>query len=115
MGQGQRAKSTAVTGTEDPEQIREEIESTREELGETVAALSAKTDVKAQAKRKVEDTKATIAGKKDELLGKAKEASPETAAAAASKASEHARQNQFPLAAGGAFLFGFLAGRATKR
>jgi cobalamin biosynthesis Mg chelatase CobN len=37
----------------DPEQLRQDIERTREQLGETVEALVAKTDVKAQAKEKV--------------------------------------------------------------
>jgi Protein of unknown function (DUF3618) len=41
-----------------PEEIREEIEETREELGDTVAAGAEKTDVKKQAKAKVEDIKA---------------------------------------------------------
>jgi hypothetical protein len=38
---------------DDPEQLRQDIERTREQLGETVEALVAKTDVKAQAKGKV--------------------------------------------------------------
>ena len=46
-----------------PEQVREEIERTREELGDTVAALAHKTDVKAQAKRATDETKAAVSGK----------------------------------------------------
>ena len=38
---------------EDPEQLRQDIERTREQLGETVEALVAKTDVKAQARERV--------------------------------------------------------------
>jgi Protein of unknown function (DUF3618) len=38
---------------DDPEQLRQDIERTREQLGETVEALVAKADVKAQAKEKV--------------------------------------------------------------
>ena len=38
---------------DDPEQLRQDIERTREQLGETVEALVAKADVKAQAKDKV--------------------------------------------------------------
>jgi hypothetical protein len=38
---------------DDPEQLRQDIVRTREQLGETVEALVAKTDVKAQAKEKV--------------------------------------------------------------
>ena len=35
---------------DDPEQLRQDIERTREQLGDTVEALVAKADVKAQAK-----------------------------------------------------------------
>ena len=42
--------------TANPEQIREEIEAARAELGETVEALSAKTDVVGRAKRRLERT-----------------------------------------------------------
>src|SRR5919106_795526 len=41
----------------DSEAIRDEIEQTREELGETIGALSAKTDVKAQASAKADEVK----------------------------------------------------------
>jgi ElaB/YqjD/DUF883 family membrane-anchored ribosome-binding protein len=52
--------SDGATGSEEkaPEEIREEIADTREELGDTVAAVTEKTDVKKQAKAKVEDIKA---------------------------------------------------------
>jgi hypothetical protein len=41
----------------DPDVLREQIEQTRAELGETVEALAAKTDVKAQAKAKLAEGK----------------------------------------------------------
>jgi hypothetical protein len=44
----------------DPDQLRGEIAETREELGETVEALAAKTDVKAQAREKQEQAKAKV-------------------------------------------------------
>ena len=106
---------TAVRESRDPEQIQREIEETRKELGDTVEALAEKTDVKAQAKRKVQETQATVAEKKDEFVGKAREASPESATSAATQASQKARENPVPLAALGAFAAGFLAGRVTKR
>jgi alanyl-tRNA synthetase len=40
-----------------PDEIRHDIEQTREELGETVEALAAKTDVKAQAQARIEEVK----------------------------------------------------------
>lgn len=58
---------TPPTGghTDDPEVLREEIAQTREELGDTVAALSGKSDVKAQASAKAEELKS----KAHELTG----------------------------------------------
>jgi Protein of unknown function (DUF3618) len=115
MGEDPGAAGTTVTGSSDPEELRQEIETTREELGDTVAALAAKADVKAQAKQKIDETKATVTGKKDELLGKAKEASPASASSAATSLSVQARQNPIPVAAAGAFAFGFLAGWVMRR
>jgi hypothetical protein len=40
--------------TKEPDEIREEIEDTREELGDTVAALAAKSDARTQARKKLE-------------------------------------------------------------
>ncbi len=42
-------------GKRGPAEIRADIEQTREELGETVEALAAKTDVKARAQDKVHE------------------------------------------------------------
>ncbi len=110
-----REQDQAATGSRDPEQIQREIEETREQLGDTVEALAEKTDVKAQAKRKLEDTKAQVAEKKEALLGKAREASPDGAASAATQASQKARENPLPLAVAGALAVGFLAGRLRRR
>jgi len=99
----------------DPEEIRREIEATREELGDTVAALAAKADVKSQAKQKLQDTRAAVTGKKDELMGKAKQASPQTASSAATSMSQKARENPVPVTAAGAFVFGFVAGWVMRR
>lgn len=114
MGKDPGTGSTPVTSTEDPAQVQRDIEQTREELGDTVEALAHKTDVKAQAKQKVNETTASIAEKRDQLLGKAQEASPESASTAATQASQKARENPLPVAAAAAFVFGFLAGRVTK-
>jgi hypothetical protein len=52
---------------QDPEQIREEIERTREEMGETVGAIGYKTDVKSRTRDKVTETKGKITGKAEDL------------------------------------------------
>jgi ElaB/YqjD/DUF883 family membrane-anchored ribosome-binding protein len=114
MGEEPGPSRAAVDPTE-PEQIRAEIEDTRRELGETVAALSAKTDIKAQARERIEDTKAAIADKRDVALGKAREISPDSVAAAASTGGQNARQNPLPLAVAGAFAAGLLIGRLLHR
>jgi hypothetical protein len=44
-----------------PEEIRQDIARTREELGDTVEALASKTDVKGQARAKVEGARAAAA------------------------------------------------------
>ena len=102
-----------MNDTRDPEQIRREIEETRAELGDTVAAMAHKTDVKAQAKERLDQAKTTVSEKKEEFVGKAKEISPDTAVSAASQASQKARQNPLPLAVSGAFAVGFMLGRLT--
>jgi ElaB/YqjD/DUF883 family membrane-anchored ribosome-binding protein len=115
MGQDQGTAGAPVTEAKDPEQIREEIEETRREMGDTVEALAAKADVKARMKDKVEATKESAAQKKDELLGKARETSPDSVSAGASQATQKAKENPLPVAAIGAFVGGFLVGRLTKR
>jgi ElaB/YqjD/DUF883 family membrane-anchored ribosome-binding protein len=102
-------------GTRDPEQLRAEIEETRRELGETVAALSAKTDVKARAQAKAQDVKATVEEKRDDLLGRAREVTPDSARSAAATGSAKVRRNPLPAAVAGAFAGGFVLGRLTAR
>ena len=99
----------------EPEQIREDIERTRREVGETAAALAEKADVSKQAKAKVDEVKERVAGKGAETIGKAKEATPDSAGQAASNVAETAGRNRGPLLIAGAALAGFLLGRATAR
>jgi len=114
MGQDPRADGTAVTQEQDPQELRREIDDTRHELGDTVATLAEKADVKAQAQHKVDEARASISEKKSELLGKAKAASPESAASVASTASKKARENPLLLAVAGAFAAGLAIGRARR-
>jgi ferritin-like metal-binding protein YciE len=67
------AKAAGEAESKSPEQLQSEIEATREELGDTVAELADKADVKKQAKRKVADAKAKATAKQDELREKAAE------------------------------------------
>jgi hypothetical protein len=120
-----------------PEQLRAEIDETREDLGETVEALAAKTDVKARARERADELKSTAVHKKDELLSKVKPSSrpgadgsapagePAAAHAAGSKSVDakatirqigaKARENPVPTAALAAFIGGAAFGRLISR
>lgn len=79
--------------TRPPEEIEREIEQTREDLAETVAAVADKADVKKQAKRKVagakQRAKAKAADVKESLPGGAeKEPAPQGPAPASAGSAE---------------------------
>jgi cobalamin biosynthesis Mg chelatase CobN len=57
---GRHPTSSTPTDAKDPDAIRADIERTRDDLAETVDALHAKLDVKAQAKAKVADLKTSV-------------------------------------------------------
>lgn len=116
-GEGERKSAEA---------LQAEIEQTREELGETIEALAAKTDVKAQAKARVDtakkelsdkaaQVKQTVAGKKDDLTEKAKQASPESAGAGAQQLGSEVHKRPLPFVAAGAFFVGVIVGAALRR
>jgi hypothetical protein len=100
---------------EDPALLRADIERTRRDMGDTVAALAEKTDVKARAKEKVSEVRNNVTEKRTELMGKARESSPDGANSAAVQVRAKAQENPIPTAALAAFVGGFLFGRVTKR
>ncbi|MGZ8665875.1 MAG: DUF3618 domain-containing protein [Solirubrobacterales bacterium] len=109
-----------------PEEIQAEIEATRDDLGDTVAAVAGKADVKKQATAKASDVKASVGAKtqeakdslvgaKDSLAEKAGEATPESTSAGAQRAQQLAKENPVPLAIAGAFVAGFAISRLLSR
>jgi hypothetical protein len=76
-----------------PEQIESDIERTRGELGDTVEALAAKTDVKARAQAKA---------------GELKEKAPDSVV-------DTIRANPAALIGGAALIVAFLLGRRSAR
>ena len=110
MDQDERAEGAAMSAaaaepdeaqeTRSPEEIRADIDKTREEVGDTVEALTAKTDVKAQARGRIEEIKA-----------KAKSSTPESG----QQVVEKVRENPAPLVLGAAVLVAFLIGRRMAR
>ena len=94
MDQDQGTPGASVSdSTRTPEQIEADIERTRGELGDTVEALAAKTDVKARAHAKTE-----------ELTAKAPDRVVDTV-----------RANPAVLIGGAALVVAFLLGRRSGR
>ena len=110
------------------QELTEEIERTRTQLGETVGALAAKADVKARAQEKAADARQkvlAVGGQvKDQVTsGTAKAAAtvwartPEQVQRAAQHAADSARRRRAPLAAAaaGTLLVGWLIARRRRR
>ncbi len=103
MGEDPREDGQAVeTEQRTPAEIEADIERTRRDMGDTVAAVAEKADVKGQAKAKVEDVKARL-----------KASAPDSAGDGAGSLGRVARENRRPLIIGGAVLVAFLLGRAA--
>ena len=124
MDQDERAEGAAMSTaaqtenteeTRSPEEIRADIAQTREEVGDTVEALAAKTDVKAQAREKVEEIKGNVRAKADEVKAKAQSSTPESAQQGGRQVVAKVRGNPAPVALGAAVLVAFLIGRRTAR
>src|SRR4051794_10192735 len=126
MGEDTRQVREDVTATDDAEALRSEIEETREELGDTVAALAHKTDVKARAKDKVAETRERVEEKKDEAAAKLRETKDDVAAKVQEKTPEPVQQraeqvagtakaNKKPLAIGAAVAAALLVLRRVVR
>ena len=109
------ARAAEPSEPRDPEQIKREIDATREELGETVEALAEKTDVKAQAKERVNERKEHLKGKLGEVREKIGGATPDQAQQGAGQLAERAREEPLPFAVAGAFVAGLLIGMLIKR
>lgn len=115
MGADPGTGGAKVTEPRDPQQIRADIEVTRREMGDTVEALAAKADVKAQARRRVEHARQSAAARRRELVERARQASPETAKSTATQLSRRARANPLRAATAGAFAVGYVVGRMRCR
>ncbi|MFE5402693.1 DUF3618 domain-containing protein [Streptomyces sp. NPDC056580] len=72
---------------ESPDELREQVENTRRELGDTVEALAAKADVKARTKEKAAEVKDQAAVKAGELKERAALKAGQARAAAAQAVS----------------------------
>jgi ElaB/YqjD/DUF883 family membrane-anchored ribosome-binding protein len=98
---------TPANETRTPDEIRRDIEHTREELAETAAALAERADVKARAHEKIDETKARITGKVDGAKAKVADTG---AQGAVDSAGAKVRANPIPTALVAGFAAGALIG-----
>jgi ElaB/YqjD/DUF883 family membrane-anchored ribosome-binding protein len=112
--------SVADESTKGQEELREDIESTREELGETVDALSQKADVKAQVSSAVDEQKEKLRSKQEEPKHKVSGAgggaggdAGERAKVAMNQLAERASRQPLPYL-GGAVGIGLVVGMVLR-
>jgi uncharacterized protein (TIGR03382 family) len=102
--------------SDDPDELREQIGQTRAELGETVEALAAKADVKAQLQTKVSATKEQLQERTAELKQKVGEVDPDQAREVLTSMPQRVKANPKPaLMAAGGLLIAWLMRRRRKR
>ncbi|MFE5677938.1 DUF3618 domain-containing protein [Streptomyces erythrochromogenes] len=96
-------------GTPTPDELRAQVERTRDELGQTIEALAGKADVKAQAKEKTAQVADLIHEKATHTAQLVKDATPDPVLDTAGRAATAARAHPKPLiVAGCAALVVFL-------
>ncbi len=110
-GPAMSAAADETGGQKSPDELRQEIEQTREELGDTVEALAEKTDVKSQAKNRMAAVKESARQK----VSQAAQASPDSASAGAQQVASTVQGKPLPFAAGGAFAAGVMVGWLVGR
>lgn len=93
-------ETSAQTEATTPEELREQVAQTRENLGDTVAALAAKADVKQRARTKLSETKVQTQETYEKVASKAKEHTPQPVQNAAAKAAHATEGKRTKLAAG---------------
>lgn len=99
---------------QDPGEIRQDIERTREQMGDTVEALSYKADVKTRAKDSISDRVDTVKSRVGLAGSKVSDATPsgDDVKHGARRAKGIAEENPLGLAIG-AVAVGFIAGLAV--
>ncbi|WP_169950174.1 DUF3618 domain-containing protein [Microbispora sp. H11081] len=85
---GTRREGAEKKGHDEIAEVRQEIERTRDHLGDTIEALAAKADVKARAQERVHATAAAARAKVAGVTGRMREAAPERVRGAAGRMRE---------------------------
>jgi hypothetical protein len=110
---------TASEQADNAQQLREEIERTREHLGETVEQLAAKVDVKSRAQARAAELAGQVTRQARNAVAQARgQAAPDPVRQAAAKGADAARRYRVPLSAAAAGLLAtiaFIIWRGSKR
>jgi hypothetical protein len=109
------SKDTAGSRPPQEEALAEEIERTREHLGETVEALAAKADVKARAQRRAAEVKDNLRGKARAAKDKVTAQPGELRGQAVVIGRGHGLEAVAAAAAAAALIFAWLAARQGRR
>jgi cell division septum initiation protein DivIVA len=118
-----------LTGSSSPEQLRADIEDTRERLAQIADKLTPRAILAAQAKQAIDDARAavtdrasdvidTVSDRAEDILNAVSDRADEIAAKApemASQAVEEASARKLPLGAIGVLLLAAIAGVAASR
>ncbi|GGO19347.1 hypothetical protein GCM10010116_38930 [Microbispora rosea subsp. aerata] len=102
-------------GHDEIAEVRQEIERTRDDLGDTIEALAAKADLKARAQERVHATTAAARARVAGVAGRVREATPEPVRGVAGRVGEEARRRPGVLAAAGVAGTGLLMLRRFTR
>ena len=96
---------------QDPDAIRQEIEQTRSQMGDTIEAIGYKTDVKSRAKDSVNEKTGAVKDRVNSVMGRASDSTPsgDDVKQGAKQAVSTAQENPLGLAIG-AIAVGFVAG-----
>ncbi|GAB3139976.1 DUF3618 domain-containing protein [Microbispora hainanensis] len=102
-------------GHDEIAEVRQEIERTRDDLGDTIEALAAKADVKARAQERVHATTAAARARVAGVTGRVREVTPEPLRGAAGRAGEQAKRRPGLVAGAGAAATALLVLRRISR
>lgn len=105
---------TDVPDERSTETIQADILETREQLGDTVAALGHKSDVKGRAEERITETRERVTGAGKDAAAKAQQAMPTSAQDGMEKAREFVRRRPVEVSAAVGFLAGLAIGRRRR-
>ncbi len=100
---------------QDPSEVRGAIEQDRQELAETIQALTEKADVRQRVRVTVSRNAEQLQRQANELVSNVRGVTPQQVQSGLGSAAGSIRQRPVPFAVAAAFLVGLLMGRRSGR